>query len=77
MPTNTYAISAIKKIIKADGNIVEEYAISALFTDSRRINNPAEGLFFALSVRRNGHEFVAEAYAGGAAQFCGRTWPGV
>ncbi|WP_431198801.1 Mur ligase family protein [Mucilaginibacter sp. P25] len=69
MPTNTYTISAIKKIIKADGNIVEEYTISALFTDSRRINNPAEGLFFALSGRRNGHEFVAEAYAGGVRNF--------
>ena len=69
MPNNTYTISAIKKIIKADGNIVEEYTISALFTDSRRINNPAEGLFFALSGRRNGHEFVAEAYAGGVRNF--------
>ncbi|WP_413666753.1 bifunctional UDP-N-acetylmuramoyl-tripeptide:D-alanyl-D-alanine ligase/alanine racemase [Mucilaginibacter sp. Mucisp86] len=69
MPNNSYAISAIKKIIKADGNIVEDYAINALFTDSRRINNPSEGLFFALSGRRNGHEFVAEAYAGGVRNF--------
>lgn len=69
MSNNTYTITAIKKIIRADGNIVEEHTISALFTDSRRINNPAQGLFFALSGRRNGHEFVAEAYAGGVRNF--------
>lgn len=69
MPNTTYTITAIKQIIKADGNIVHDYTISALFTDSRRINNPAEGLFFALSGRRNGHEFVAEAYAAGVRNF--------
>jgi alanine racemase len=69
MPNTPYTITAIKKIIKADGNIVKEYTISTLFTDSRRINNAAEGLFFALSGRRNGHEFVAEAYAGGVRNF--------
>ncbi|AYL96680.1 bifunctional UDP-N-acetylmuramoyl-tripeptide:D-alanyl-D-alanine ligase/alanine racemase [Mucilaginibacter celer] len=69
MPNTTYTITAIKEIIKADGNIVHDYNISALFTDSRRISNPAEGLFFALSGRRNGHEFVAEAYAAGIRNF--------
>ncbi|HZX59178.1 MAG TPA: bifunctional UDP-N-acetylmuramoyl-tripeptide:D-alanyl-D-alanine ligase/alanine racemase, partial [Mucilaginibacter sp.] len=38
-------------------------------TDSRRITNAAEGLFFALSGRRNGHEFIAEAYAAGVRNF--------
>ena len=69
MFSNQYSITQVKQIINAGGNIVKEYVISILFTDSRRINNPAEGLFFALSGRRNGHEFVAEAYASGVRNF--------
>jgi alanine racemase len=64
-----YPISEIKKIISAEGTIGHEYTISNLLTDSRRINNAAEGLFFALSGRRNGHEFIAEAYAAGVRNF--------
>src|SRR6195952_1391280 len=69
MQSNQYAITEVKQIINAGGQIVKEYTINTLFTDSRRINNPAEGLFFALSGRRNGHEFVAEAYAAGVRNF--------
>ena len=65
MLNNQYQITEVKQIINAGGNIVKEYVISTLFTDSRRLNNAAEGLFFALSGRRNGHEFVAGAYAAG------------
>jgi len=69
MLNNQYQITEVKQIINAGGNIVKEYIISALFTDSRRLNNAAEGLFFALSGRRNGHEFVAGAYAAGVRNF--------
>ncbi|HVW13868.1 MAG TPA: bifunctional UDP-N-acetylmuramoyl-tripeptide:D-alanyl-D-alanine ligase/alanine racemase [Mucilaginibacter sp.] len=69
MPDNHYAISEIKQIIGAEGIIEKEYIISTLLTDSRRITNAAEGLFFALSGRRNGHEFIAEAYAAGVRNF--------
>jgi alanine racemase len=69
MRSNQYSITEVKQIINADGHIVKEYTISTLFTDSRRINNAAEGLFFALSGRRNGHEFVAEAYVAGVRNF--------
>jgi len=75
MSSNQYLISAIQQIIHAEGNIVKEYNISSLITDSRRISNAAEGLFFALSGRRNGHEFIAEAYAAGVRNFVVKQGP--
>ncbi|MDN3547411.1 bifunctional UDP-N-acetylmuramoyl-tripeptide:D-alanyl-D-alanine ligase/alanine racemase [Mucilaginibacter aquaedulcis] len=75
MHSNQYAITEVKEIISAEGNIVKESNISTLLTDSRRINNAAEGLFFALSARRNGHEFIAEAYAAGVRNFVVKHGP--
>ncbi len=69
MLSNHYPIKQIQQIIGAGGTIVKEDSISTLLTDSRRISNASEGLFFALSGRRNGHEFVAEAYAAGVRNF--------
>ena len=69
MLSNQYTISEIQKIINAGGTIVKECNVNTLLTDSRRISNPAGALFFALSGRRNGHEFIAEAYAGGVRNF--------
>jgi alanine racemase len=69
MADNHYPISEIQRIIGASGAIVKDNTISTLLTDSRRITNAAEGLFFALSGRRNGHEFIAEAYAAGVRNF--------
>jgi Alr-MurF fusion protein len=69
MLSNHYPIKDIQQIIGATGTIVKENTISALLTDSRRISNGPGGLFFALSGRRNGHEFVAEAYAAGVRNF--------
>ena len=66
---NHYPIKEIQQIIGAGGSIVNDDIISTLLTDSRRITNAAGGLFFALSGRRNGHEFVAEAYAAGVRNF--------
>ncbi len=75
MPSNQYLISQVQQIIQAGGDIVQDYTISTLLTDSRRISNPAEGLFFALSGRRNGHEFIAEAYAAGVRNFVVKQGP--
>jgi len=69
MVDNHYPISEIQHIIDASGAIVKDVTISTLLTDSRRITNATEGLFFALSGRRNGHEFIAEAYAAGVRNF--------
>ena len=64
-----YTITQIKELIKAEGEIVKDDEITRLLTDSRKINNGAHGLFFALNGRRNGHEFIAEAYAAGVRNF--------
>jgi alanine racemase len=69
MLSSQYSISKIKDIISATGAIVSENNISVLLTDSRRITSATEALFFALSGRRNGHEFIAEAYAAGVRNF--------
>jgi UDP-N-acetylmuramoyl-tripeptide--D-alanyl-D-alanine ligase len=69
MLSSQYSISKIKDIISATGAIVSENSISVLLTDSRRITSATEALFFALSGRRNGHEFIAEAYAAGVRNF--------
>jgi len=75
MLNSQYTIFKIKEIINAAGAIVSDNTISVLFTDSRRINNAAEALFFALSGRRNGHEFIAEAYAAGVRNFVVKHGP--
>ncbi len=69
MLSNLYSIREVQQIINAGGIIETDSTISVLLTDSRRITNGPEGLFFALSGRRNGHEFVAEAYAAGVRNF--------
>ncbi|MDB5002886.1 MAG: Alanine racemase [Mucilaginibacter sp.] len=75
MLSNQYLIKEVKQIISAEGDIITEDIISVLLTDSRRINSAAEGLFFALSGRRNGHEFIAEAYAAGVRNFVVKQGP--
>jgi alanine racemase len=75
MPSNQYPIKEIQQIIGAGGTVIKDYTINTLLTDSRRINNPPEGLFFALSGRRNGHEFIAEAYAAGVRNFVVKQGP--
>lgn len=72
---NSYSISQVKAIINATGNVVEEHTISILLTDSRRINNPAASLFFALSDRRDGHQFIADAYTAGVRNFVVKQQP--
>ena len=69
MLSNQYTIAEIQQILNATGAIVNDYTINTLLTDSRRISNPAGALFFALSGRRNGHEFIASAYAAGVRNF--------
>ncbi|MFD0793994.1 bifunctional UDP-N-acetylmuramoyl-tripeptide:D-alanyl-D-alanine ligase/alanine racemase [Mucilaginibacter litoreus] len=71
----TYTVSQIKGIISASGNIAEDITITILVTDSRRINNRATSLFFALSGRRNGHEFIADAYTRGVRSFVVNSQP--
>jgi alanine racemase len=74
---NTYLVSEVKGIINAGGDVVTDNPVSVLLTDSRRITNPAASLFFALSDRRNGHEFIADAYTVGVRNFVVKQRPEV
>ena len=69
MQSKGYLVSAIKAIINANGVIEQDQVITTLATDSRRITNAQDALFFALNGRRNGNEFIAEAYAAGIRNF--------
>ncbi|WDF53354.1 bifunctional UDP-N-acetylmuramoyl-tripeptide:D-alanyl-D-alanine ligase/alanine racemase [Mucilaginibacter sp. KACC 22063] len=64
-----YSIKEIRQIIGAQGPIIRECNISGLITDSRQVLNASEGLFFALKGRRDGHEFIKEAYNAGVRSF--------
>jgi alanine racemase len=70
-----YTVSAIGQIINANVIIHNDGPISTLLTDSRRIANAPEALFFALSNRRDGHTFIAEAYEAGVRSFVVNTQP--
>jgi UDP-N-acetylmuramyl pentapeptide synthase len=74
---NTYLVSEVKGIINAGGDVVTDSPVSVLLTDSRRITNPSASLFFALSDRRNGHEFIADAYTAGVRSFVVKQRPDV
>ncbi len=76
MLNNQYSIASIKKIIGASGGTTHPAQISNLLTDSRKINNPSASLFFALSGRRDGHEFIAEVYRAGVRNFVVQHKPG-
>jgi len=75
MPNSNYTISAIGLIIKANAIIAHDDGISTLLTDSRRIANAPGALFFALSNRRDGHVFIAEAYKAGVRSFVVQRHP--
>jgi alanine racemase len=66
---NSYTVTDIKQIINATGDVVNNETISILLTDSRRIVNPAGSLFFALSGRRQGIDFIVDAYTAGVRSF--------
>jgi alanine racemase len=69
MLSSQYSIPEVQQIIAATGTIIRENNISILLTDSRQISNPVESLFFALNGRRNGHDFIEEAYNHGVRNF--------
>lgn len=66
---NQYSITQIQQIIGATGAVVQPAEVSNLLTDSRKINNPAMSLFFALQGRRDGHQYIPEVYKAGVRNF--------
>ncbi|TSD66965.1 bifunctional UDP-N-acetylmuramoyl-tripeptide:D-alanyl-D-alanine ligase/alanine racemase [Inquilinus sp. KBS0705] len=69
MMQNSYTVNDVKQVINATGDVVNNETISTLLTDSRRIIKPAGSLFFALTGRREGVDFIVDAYTAGVRSF--------
>jgi len=65
-----YDLLTIASSIHAQAFVSENFVITDLYIDSRKVNNPTGGLFFALEGRQqNGHSFISELYASGFKNF--------
>ena len=65
-----YKPKEISLILNAKAFIKDEYStIRTLLTDSRKLNDPLNALFFALKGRRNGHDFIPDVYKKGVRNF--------
>jgi Alr-MurF fusion protein len=63
-------ISHIARILHADSVIRHDGSIQHLAYDSRRIDDPAQTVFFAFnSERRNGHDYIPALYKNGVRNF--------
>ncbi|GAB2685766.1 bifunctional UDP-N-acetylmuramoyl-tripeptide:D-alanyl-D-alanine ligase/alanine racemase [Mucilaginibacter koreensis] len=77
MHSGSYSVSFIAIITHARGRVVNDYQVNELVTDSRRITHAKQSLFFALKGRRDGHDFISEAYAAGIRSFIVELLPEV
>lgn len=65
-----YSPKDINLILNAKSFVVDDHSIiKTLLTDSRKLNNSVNGLFFALKVRRDGHDFIPNVYSQGVRNF--------
>ena len=70
MSSAPYTISDIAEILNITSfKRVQDAVIRKLVIDSRTVIDPEESLFFALSAKRDGHEYLADAYANGIRNF--------
>lgn len=70
MSHSIYSIQRIAEILHPKAfQQKHEAIISKLVIDSRSIIDPEESLFFALNAKRDGHEYLADAYANGIKNF--------
>ncbi|RZK80203.1 MAG: bifunctional UDP-N-acetylmuramoyl-tripeptide:D-alanyl-D-alanine ligase/alanine racemase [Pedobacter sp.] len=66
----SYSIALVAEILRSKSFIqINDNVISQLVIDSRSVIDPEESLFFALSGKRDGHEYLADAYAVGIRNF--------
>lgn len=66
----SYKPQEISSILDAQAFIKDDNStISTLITDSRKLSNPSNALFFALKMRRDGHDFIQEVYNQGIRNF--------
>jgi UDP-N-acetylmuramyl pentapeptide synthase len=65
-----YKPEEITLILNAQAFITQkQFIIRTLLTDSRKLNDPVHGLFFALKIRRDGHTFIPDVYKQGVRNF--------
>lgn len=70
MNDSIYSIEDIAKILQAKALVYQQDSIiSKLVIDSRSVIDPEESLFFALIGKRNGHDYLNDAYANGIRNF--------
>lgn len=67
LPYNVEELTGIlhaRTFIRDKGSVIR-----TLLTDSRKLNDAENGLFFALRARRDGHSFISEVYKQGVRNF--------
>lgn len=70
MNENSYTIQQIAELLSINSFEVKyDTLINTLLIDSRSVTSPDTSLFFALLAQRNGHTFIADAYANGIRSF--------
>lgn len=70
MSSTTYTIGHLAKILHAKPFIYDtEVSIGHLVIDSRSVIDPESSLFFALQAKRDGHEYLQDAYTNGIRNF--------
>ncbi|TCC99871.1 bifunctional UDP-N-acetylmuramoyl-tripeptide:D-alanyl-D-alanine ligase/alanine racemase [Pedobacter psychroterrae] len=65
----SYSIDLIAEVVGAQSFISSPSTIAKLVIDSRSVIDPEESLFFALTAKREGHQFLNEAYDAGIRNF--------
>jgi alanine racemase len=70
MNQELYSIEHIAQILKAKALLPSpEAIIRKLLTDSRTVIDPEGSLFFAVKAKRDGHQFIKDAYQNGIRNF--------
>jgi len=72
MPHKIYSVQQIAEIVGAQLTVIDTAHTSILYliTDSRRISNAEQSLFFAIKgERRDGHHFIMDLYEAGVRNF--------
>ncbi len=65
-----YSISKIASILGVKNQVFTDIEISVLLTDSRKLSNPQETLFFAIETKQNdAHKFISDLYYSGVRNF--------
>ena len=65
-----YAVADIARILDAANQPAQDFRVTHILLDSRKLYEPGQSLFFALrGPRRDGHQFIGELYRKGVRAF--------